>query len=168
MATVGRPPKYETQEELHHAADGLISYAGRNISNSDFIKEKDLSSYIEKNIVIFCKNNLNDSYISHKVDMPVIPMTGFGPRTRRVDLYVKCSNHTYIVELKNPTNLMENRQGIGQLLDYGRELSQNNARLLLITTKFDINTAKTISHYRLPISYLYLSKNIILEYKGDH
>lgn len=53
---------------------------------------------------------------------------------------------------------------IGQILDYGREFLDPKKELMIITTKFDRNTAKTIKHYRLPIRYIYIDKNRIMEY----
>jgi hypothetical protein len=61
---------------------------------------------------------------------------------------------------------MENRQGIGQLLDYGREFSDTKkAKLILLTTRFDLSTALTIAHYSLPIRYIYFEKARMLEYE---
>ena len=63
--------------------------------------------------------------------------------------------------------LSENKYGIGQLLDYGREFPYPKKELLLITSKFCQNTAKTIKHYKLPIRYFFINKKQILEYLGD-
>ena len=132
---------------------------------ADFKSEKDLQSYICKHIKSFCKDVLGDEYISHKKESPIHEQIRNSPRGRRVDILIKCEGGAYIIELKNPKQPAENRYGIGQLLDYGREIPQGN--LVLVTTFFDINTALTIQHHSLPIRYIYFDKTRIMEYKGN-
>ena len=73
-------------------------------------------------------------------------------------------NNKYIVELKNPHYLCENRHALGQLLDYGRELP--GSQLILLSTSFDFSTQATIKYYNLPIRYIYFEKTRCLECVG--
>lgn len=164
--TVGRLVKFKTAEEMQAAPNGVISYAGKKLESTDFHREKDLQDFLVVNIEKFCREILGDELVEYKEDHPFIPQM-FGPRTRRVDLYIRGKNKVYIVELKNPKNLKECRDGIGQILDYGREFPDPEKELLLISTKFDINTARTIKHYGIPIRYFFMSKRQFCEYMGD-
>ena len=54
----------------------------------------------------------------------------------------------------------------GQLLDYGRvyvDSIKKEVRLVLLTTYYDLSTAQTIKHYNLPIRYVYMDKERMLE-----
>lgn len=167
---IGRPLKFNTVEELKNIENGEVQFTpGSKIRTADFKKEKDLEGYVVKNIKLFCEETLEDKLISFEINKPIKKQRRLSPRGRRMDLFVSGEKYDYIIELKNPKNLMENRQGIGQLLDYGREYadSKKEIKLFLITTAFDINTAKTIKHYKLPIRYIYFDKQRILEYKTD-
>ena len=164
----GRPLKFQSVEELQNIPGGKYQFDDNQaIASTDFAKEFNLVEYITHNIQSFVKDFLEDELVMFEVDKPIHPRYKFSPRGRRVDLYIKGKNKSYIIETKNPKYLMENRQGIGQLLDYGREFLDPIKELLLITTKFDINTARTIKHYNLPIRYIFLSKNLTMEYAGD-
>ena len=162
----GRPPKFETLEQMQEAKDGKYVFTFNNISNSDFRYESDLSSYLINNIELLC-SHLGDEYVSVDENLHIEEAYGLRPRSRRIDIFLRCKKKIYIIELKNPTAKAENRSGIGQLLDYGREFPYPEKELLLISTKFDINTARTIKHYMLPIRYFYFSKKHLCEYLGD-
>ena len=143
--------------------DGLV-LASHRVANSDFESEAALSSYLEENITLFC-GQLGYSYISHAVDSPISDYTRFGPRGRRVDMLVECKEKLLIIELKNPRTGTDVRAGIGQILDYGREFPDTEKKeLFLITTRFDIHTARTIKHYSLPIRLFYMSREHSMEY----
>jgi len=163
MAEVGRPLKFKTVEDLESAENGEIEIDGRILSNKQFDKEKDIERFIISNMEEFVSYILEDSLISYEVDKP-IDIQRFGPRGRRVDLLIKAQKKTYIIEIKNPSSGTENRAAIGQILDYGREFLYPKKELIIITTKFDINTAMTIDFYNLPIRYIYLDKVRFLEY----
>lgn len=172
MAKAGRPRAFKNAKEVEsfeNKNDGLyeIKYMS-NIYNHDFDKEKDLVYYIINNIDLFAKNILNDEVIFFEIDMPIEKQNRLSPRGRRIDIYIKGRNKTYIIETKNPHFGTENRAAIGQILDYGREISDPKKELIIITTKFDINTAKTIDYYKLPIRYIYLSKRRCLEYEWSY
>jgi hypothetical protein len=139
----------------------------KSINNNDFDLEKNLIDYIILNIDKFTKDLFNDEAILFEVDMPISKQKRLAPRGRRIDLYIIGKKNTYIIETKNPNSGTESRAGIGQILDYGREFSDSKKELVIITTKFDISTAKTISFYNLPIRYIYMSKKRFLEYVGD-
>ena len=162
----GRPPKFATPEELQDIPNQDVKATSDSaISNNDFDREIDLQNFIVNNIQAFCKDILEDDLISFEVEYNVTKQMYFSPRPQRVDLFIKCKRKVYIVELKNPKCLAENRYAIGQLLDYGREFLDSKKELILITTKFDFNTAKTIKHYNLPIRYIYFERLRALEFK---
>lgn len=133
--------------------------------NNDFAKEKDLQLFIGENIEQFTKEVLEDNYVSHELEKPIVKLRRFGPRGKRIDIYIKGTEQDYIVELKNPKYLSEVKSGIGQLLGYG--LSFKNAKMILVSTKFDLETGQMIKHYNLPIDYYYFSKDCVLKYQGD-
>lgn len=137
----------------------------KQLTNHAGWSEKQMQDHIVANINEFVRDVLDDHYIDHKVEWGIDQQLRMSPRGRRVDLIIKGKLYTYYCELKSPQSLTENRFGIGQLLDYGREFSDPQKRLLLITSKFDINTALTIDHYKLPITYIYLAKHGALVYK---
>jgi hypothetical protein len=134
---------------------------------SPFRKEIDLEEFITSDISAFCRVVLGDQYKHHTVNQDVTKRLRMAPRGRRIDIYIECENKDYIIELKNPISMTENRHAIGQLLDYGREFTDPKKEMLLITSKFDINTARTIDHYKLPIRYMLVNENHVLEYKGE-
>lgn len=151
--------------EMQKCQNGEVAYIGKDtLSNDDFNKEKDLAEFVKNNIELFVDVLLNDKLVKYEFEKPIRQRYSLSPRVRSVDLYIECELKTYIIEFKNPKYESENRQAIGQILDYGREFN-NNSELIIITTKFDINTAQTINHYRLPIKYVYMSKNQFFEYK---
>ena len=75
----------------------------------------------------------------------------------------------YLVEVKRPKTQSENIKGVAQLLDYGLLYldSIKETELVLVTTMFDMNTARVIKHYKLPIRYIYFSKDKALEFKDE-
>ena len=154
----------EDEIDLNYDCEVIV----RNLENDNFEKEINLVDYIVLNIDKFVSEFLEDELISFEVDMPINKATRLVPRGRRIDLFIKCKNKIYIIETKNPSSGTENRAAIGQILDYGREFTDSKKELIIITTKFDINTARTIKYYDLPIRYIYLSKKRILEFKDEY
>ena len=135
----------------------------------DFNKEQDLSDYIMLNIEKFTNEILEDEFISAEENKPILKRHNFGARGKRVDIYIIGKQFNHIVELKNPINPAANKYGIGQLLDYARELRSltKETKLILLTTKYDTSTAKTIKHFNLPIRYVFFSKDKVMEYIKD-
>ena len=160
----GRPLKFETSEQLF--GNGDYVFEGKKLAHLLFVNEKALSAYIVSNITEIFRDVFDDEVLSFAVDKEIVPSAGFGPRRRRVDLLVRCKKHLYVIELKNPKQEAENRSAIGQVLDYGREFPDPSKKLVVITTMFDENTAKTIQHYKLPIKYYFLYHGKMLEFKG--
>jgi len=140
----------------------------KTIRTAVFKHEKDFCAWIVSNMDKFCTDILNDELVSFEIERNMAPLQNrcLSPRPKRVDLLIQGTGQTYLVELKNPYHKAENRKAIGQLLDYGRSFVKP-AQLVLVTTNFDLDTAKTIEHYNLPIRYIYLSKEKMLEYVGD-
>lgn len=159
--TINDLPKEENFE-------GFVSLQECNwIKNKSFEKEKDLVQYIVNNIDSFAKDLLDDTVIAYEVDKPLSKRYGLSPSVRRVDLFIIGKKKKYIIEAKNPSSATENRGAIGQVLDYGREFPDSEKELIIITSLFDIETARTIAYYNLPIRYIYLSKGSTLEYKEE-
>jgi hypothetical protein len=168
---MGKIDCFVNYADIQNSEDGLISIKNaETVKNSDFDKEKDLVEYIENNIKVFCRDVLNDKYIEHETEKQSVDQFMFMPRRIRVDLYIECENKTYIIEVKNPTFVSENRYAIGQVLNYGIEFldSEKEIQLILLTTKYDPGTAKLIEHYRLPITYIYFSKKHTLTFKRSY
>jgi hypothetical protein len=138
----------------------------KDLQHSQFDKEKDLSIYIESHIKQFCNDILEDDYVNHETEVQKSSQIAFMPRMPRVDYRIECKQNTYLIELKNPTGLSENRSAIGQILSYATMLNED-FKLVIITTKFDILTAQTIKKFNLPITYLYFENNRVLEFVGE-
>ena len=134
---------------------------------SVFKLEKDLVDYIVLNIDLFAKDILDDEVVSFEVDKPINKQICFSQRGRRIDIFIVGKKKIYIIECKNAHSGTENRAAIGQILDYGREYTDSKKELIIITSHFDIETAKTIKHYNLPIRYIYINKKQILEFKEE-
>lgn len=177
-AKVGRPLKYTPEElKIYKNIQHLPSNENHNevlifndynkLISNEFKKEKNIEQWIVDNIDSFAKEILNDEIISFECDMAIEKQIRWSPRGRRIDLFIIGKKKKYIIELKNPKSGSENRAAIGQLLDYGREFSDSKKELIIITSKFDINTARTIKYYDLPIRYIYLDKTRFMEYLGD-
>jgi hypothetical protein len=157
------------KETLSDMPDGRVVVNTRDIKTDDFKKEKDLIEYIVLNIDKFCQDILDDKLISFEKEYPLTPQLNKG-RRKMADLYIVCENGRYLIEGKNPFYKAENRYAIGQLLDYGREYidsKKGEVYLVLITTRYDLCTAKTIKYYNLPIKYVYIDKKRILELNDE-
>lgn len=165
MAKEGRPLKFKSVKELQSKIDGDYLFDGDKLRFDDFAYENDLVSRVTENIDSFVRDYLNDSLISFEVDKPINKQTNLQPRGRRIDLFVVGKNSVYIIEFKNAKNTSEIRSAIGQLLDYGREYLDPKKELILITNMYDVNTAKTIEYYNLPIRYIIISNKQSLEVK---
>ncbi len=140
------------------------------LRTAEFESENELVEYIVQNIEMFCEDVLRDKLVSFECEHGVKTRQSRGllPRERWCDLYIVCKSQVYVIEVKNPRFLSENRKGIGQLLDYGREfLHAKKGAMILLTTLFDIHTARTIKYYNLPIRYIYFEKGRMLEYGRD-
>lgn len=155
----------ELAENKNNEYAKIRIYDTYTIKTDEFKKEKDIEEFIVCNIEKFVNDILEDKLIYYEVNKPIEKQNMMCPRGRRIDLFIKGENKIYIIELKNPTSLIDNRMAIGQILDYGREFADSKKELIIITTKFDINTAKTIDYYNLPIRYIFLSKERCLEYE---
>jgi len=136
------------------------------LQNNTFKKEKDLREFITQYIREFTEDVLEDEYISHNEECGITKNTSRF-RSRRMDLVVYGQKATHIIELKNPKYQSENRAAIGQLLCYAQDFIDPKKRLVLISTKFDIYTARAIENYKLPIRYIYFDINHCYEYIGE-
>lgn len=159
----GRPLKFQSVEELQNVADQEVCLNPKGVRSNDFSKENELCDFIEGNLLFFCETILQDNLISFEREYQ-FGQHYFGPREPRVDFLIIGEKSHYLVEVKNPQNLAENRAAIGQLLNYGRKYLDPKKTLVLITSKFDHETACTIQEYKLPIRYIYLDKKRSLEF----
>jgi hypothetical protein len=144
----------------------MLPYGGK-LQNKTHKKERGITDEIEENIVMFCADILEDEYVSHKREKRIY-RAKFGKNLRRVDLYVKCVNSDYAIEIKNPSAAAENTSAIGQILNYGRYFLDppKKLQLVILTTFFDQDTAMTIDHYNLPIRYIYYGDGQSMEWVG--
>lgn len=158
--------EYETINDIAKDIENqnIIINNTDKIKTEDFINENDLVDYIIQNIDNFAKDILQDRIINYEKEKPIKKNKRFSPRGKRIDLYIVGEKNNYIIEFKNPKYKSECRNAIGQILDYGREFSDSKKEMIIITTYYDIDTAKTIKYYNLPIRYIYLSKRNVLEY----
>jgi len=163
----GRPLKFKTVKEIRNIKkDGEVFFIGDKLLFNDFHNEKQLVNLICDNLEDFTKRYLCDVVVEYSVEKPIKPQLRLSPRGRRVDIFIKGKEKNYIIEVKNAKNTTEIRSAIGQLLDYGREYLDPKKELILIANMFDINTAKTIQYYKLPIRYLIINKRQLLEFYG--
>jgi hypothetical protein len=138
------------------------------LKNYSFDKEKDITNFLVDNIEDFVRIIFNDELISFEQNKDIEKRRrGIQPSGRRVDLIIVGKKKTYIIELKNPPGGSESRYAIGQILDYGREFLDPKKELVIITSRYDHHTAKTIKFYNLPIRYIYVDKKRFLEYLRD-
>jgi hypothetical protein len=164
----GRPPKYDIPEHIKNGLDDcLVQITHCRFGNKDYTNEKELLRFIVGHIKEFVSGFLQDEIVSYEIDKPIEISRRFTRGTRRIDLLIIGKAKTYIIELKTPFYPAENRAGIGQILDYGREFLDPKKEMIIITTLFDINTAKTIEYYKLPIRYVYMDNMRFLEYYGQ-
>jgi hypothetical protein len=158
----GRPVEYTPESEEKEVFGLNVD----DLKTDEWGKEIDLLCYITNNIDLFCRDVLLDKLISFETEKEIKKKYKFGPRGQRVDLFINCERSVYIIELKNPKNISENRGAIGQILEYGMYFLDPKKELILLTTKFDIETARIIKFYDLPIRYIYFDKHKKAEFKG--
>ena len=137
----------------------------RELKTADFGKEANLTAYIEEHIQRFVDEILEDVLIEYSTEYQ-FDRASFGPRAPRVDFYITGQRKDYLIECKNPKHPAENRHAIGQLLNYGRKHNKP-CELVIVSTLYDDDTAKTIGHWNLPIKYIYFEKEKALIYKGE-
>lgn len=138
------------------------------LKSFEFNRESDLSCYIETNIESFCADVLDDIYVRHEKEVQAESQMRFQPRQPRVDFVIECEKKTHIVELKNPKNVSENRNALGQILSYSTMLDPlGECALVVVTTKHDMLTARAIKRFNLPVRYVYFEKGRFMEYIHD-
>ena len=130
---------------------------------TSFKKEANLNQLITDNVDLFIKEWYDDEVVSFENEKPLNTNTKKKIRgSLRCDLYVEGKKSNYIIEFKNPKYKSENRTAIGQVLNYKRYCE--NAKIVLITDFFDLDTGLVIAEYNLPIDYYYANKSQILKY----
>ena len=157
----GKQFEFSKPKDLDGVPDGKVSASfDASVGTDDFGSEKSLLNYILSDMTHFCEWVLCDKLVSFEVEKPIRQQQVFSARGRRIDLYIVGEKKKYIVELKNKKGGAENRYAIGQVLDYGREFP--SCELVLLTTHYDFDAARTIQHYNLPIRYIYFDKKRIM------
>lgn len=154
--------------QLEKSEDGEYCVDTRFLRTATFSSEKELSAYVCGKISDFVSIILDDEMISFETEKELgMGRVFFGPCQKRIDLYIRSKGSNYIIELKNAKSSPANIEAIGQLLNYGRamECGAINHQLVLITTFFDLDTAKTIQKYDLPIRYMFIDRRHILEFR---
>ena len=135
-----------------------INRDSKQLETKAYKTEKELENKICDNIQAFCSNVLQDDYVAHWSQVNLLGRVGGNKRTEKgaltVDIKIQCKRGKYLLELKNPIYKSENRAAIGQILNYGRLMP--GYKMVLCTTKIDIDTAETIDFYKLPIIYVFL------------
>lgn len=135
----------------------------------DFKNEKAVEEYILNNVKSFCEDILEDKYISAHSQYSYGKTRKYG--AKRVDIYLECEKNDYLIEIKNPTNISENISAVGQLLGYGvlhedyKPTRKKGLKLLIVSTKEDDLIVKTIKKYKLPITFMVISKDWLVIYK---
>lgn len=156
--TGGQPPKFDSVDKLSQSIEDVIINKSA-LRNKDFKNEKELKLHLSNNIKSFCSNVLDDEYINHELEYKLTKTTG-RIQSKKVDILLSCKNSKYIIELKNPKYPCENTYAIGQLLNYSRYI--DGVKLIIASTIYDFDTVRTIKHYKLPISFIYISLDEIL------
>ena len=161
----GRPLKFQSVDELQFTPNGLIEITFESFNTKDFMSETLATNHLNDSLDLLIESLYNDKIVCVSREMPLQKQYKLSPRGRRIDIFIQGQKNNYIIEVKNEKNTSEIRSSIGQLLDYGRELSHKDPVLILVSTMFDINTAKTIEYYKLPIKYIFMDKRKFLELK---
>lgn len=156
----GQPRAFETDYE----GKILIKYT-KFLKDNSYKNEKQLEKEMYENIKELIKCYYDDEVIYSETNKNCLSNNTKKTKGKRIDIYAKGKNNDYIIECKNPKYSNENIQAIGQILNYGRYFQ--NAKLIIITTMFDLDTARTITMYNLPIKLLIVYGNKLLEYGGE-
>lgn len=155
----------KTKKDVCSAKDGICRIDNyKETLSSDFKNEKELVDFISCHIDDFTRLLFNDSVVSFEREYELNKRYKLSARGRRIDIFISGLKSKYLIETKCPKFGTESRAAIGQILDYGKEFKDEKVELVIVTTNFDIDTAKTIKHYKLPIRYIYLSKKNFIEY----
>ena len=144
-------------------SDGLYKAYESEMKFMDFKTESEMQRFIADNIEDFCENVLGDKLVSFECEKGFGKYAGaFGARRQyRIDIYIVGLNKNYIVEIKNPKTNCDCRNALGQLLVYSSYFSGDE--LVLVTSQYDLDAARAIEKFSLPIRYICLSKEISAE-----
>lgn len=142
-----------------------------NIKN-EFKNEKELSSYIIRNIENFCLDVLDDSLIEYKYNHDITGVQEKKAINRpRIDLYLRCKKYTYGIEIKNPSQKFhELSRSVSQLLSYKVIADEYNIKmdkLILLVSDYDTILERIIAKYDLPIDIIILEKDKCYLWKYD-
>ena len=164
----GRPPYYDTSEELIN-----INTAKSLFNGDDFKNERELCDFIEFNIELFCKGCLGVELKSYTREYP-IQTNGRSHKQskgiRRVDFYIisKCGL-SIAVECKHPTYAhSELSASVGQALSYisiFKEYKTPIDKMFIVSSKSDYIIPQMIKDFNLPLEFVCINKkqSIILQ-----
>lgn len=144
-------------------SDGTYKAYESEMKFADFKTESEMQRFIADNIEDFCKNVLGDRLVSFECEKGFGKYTGaYSARKQyRIDICIIGESKKYIVEIKNPKAHCDCRNALGQLLVYSSYFSDHE--LVLVTSKYDLDAARAIEKFALPIRYICLSKEISAE-----
>lgn len=156
---------FKNETQLQNEPDGLIHFNGI-LENCNWENEKTFSDHFEKNIHAYSIKMFDDETLKYDREFKV-STSRLQRKNKSVDFVIQGVKAQYIIEIKHPKYVSENLKALGQLMNYGRHfLDTQKKELILITTKFDFDTAETIEYYDLPIRYFYVNKLQVLEFKN--
>jgi len=139
---------------------------------NDFSREKDLCDYIEVNADRFCRDVLEEDYVSHhrEWDMGHSMSPWYGTGRRTVDFMFRTDkSDCVIVECKNPTHTYsELRDAVSQLMAY-RVMCMDSGiepnRCLIVTSEYHPIVGRMIHEYSLPFELIVLAKGKAMKMK---
>ncbi len=167
MAKKGRPSLFSETHGLTQSSEESIINIFNNAN--DFKNEKEMCDYIELNIVLFCKDFLNDKYIGHAREFKLSSNTfRNGACTRkdenntRIDFFIRGKKRLYFVEVKNPIQIQtELTRAVGQLALYQYLINKKDipAELVVVSSKYNDIFYKLIKKHSVDCKYMLLNKN---------
>jgi len=145
-------------------------------SKNHFKNEKHMSDYIEDNIRLFCKEILEDEYITHSREY--VFESGWrkrngnsvkkGEHNTRLDFLIICKNDNYAVEVKNPKQIRSSLvNAISQIMNYQYEIEKRSIRasLVLVSSKHSVRFVELVRHFGLKFRYILFNKDYSAEYE---
>jgi len=146
-------------------ADTVISgsHAATTFAVSPFESEGDFCQFLEQNMGAFIAYALGDELVSYEREARFQP----GCRGPRVDFRVVGKDYKYLIECKNPNQLVhELTRSLSQLLHYGY-LAGDDYKLVLATTRYTADLSGVIAKYRLPITVCVVSEDALAVLIGN-
>lgn len=163
MAQQGRPPKYETPQQMQDAIDAKRLEA-QGKAGRPFKKEKDMADFFEANIERAFQSMFGVGVVEYKRELRLNKGNRFGARVPTVDFWVRTdSGDEWLVELKNPVNgYGELVAGVSQLLGYSvlaKKAWGGEYRLLYVVSRYVEVVGEMVRAFSLPVSLMVLNRS---------